>query len=52
MDDFERSVVVETLRSVGGNKAEAARRLGMTARGFYKLLNRIRLGDGKDDSGA
>jgi len=44
MEGFERSVVESALRRAGGNKTEAARRLNVSLRGFYKILDRVGLG--------
>jgi two-component system response regulator HydG len=32
LEDIERSTILQTLRDLGGNKSEAARRLGITRR--------------------
>ena len=41
VDEFQRSVVQEALRAADGNKTAAAKRLGMSLRGLYKLLERL-----------
>ncbi|MCC7170970.1 MAG: sigma 54-interacting transcriptional regulator [Planctomycetes bacterium] len=40
MDAEERRILAHSLRLAGGNKVEAARRLGITLRGLYKILER------------
>ncbi len=40
----EKTIVEEALAATRGNKAEAARRLGISIRGMYKILERIRGG--------
>lgn len=40
MDAEERRILAHSLRLAGGNKLEAARRLGITLRGLYKILER------------
>ncbi|MFG0316654.1 MAG: sigma 54-interacting transcriptional regulator, partial [Planctomycetota bacterium JB042] len=41
LERVERKFVVATLEQVRGNKAEAARRLGVSERGLYKILDRL-----------
>ncbi len=41
--DIERAALVQTLRASGGNKAEAARRLGITEKSVYNKLRRFGL---------
>lgn len=38
--DVERVAILETLKSAGGNKSEAARRLGITRRTLHKKLKK------------
>ena len=40
---FERAQVQEALTHNQGNKAAAARELGVSVRGFYKMLDRLDL---------
>ena len=40
LSDVERNHIVRTLASVGGNKAVAARLLGVSRRAFYRQLER------------
>ncbi|MBL8767398.1 MAG: sigma 54-interacting transcriptional regulator [Planctomycetes bacterium] len=40
MEIEERRILAQSLRLTGGNKVEAARRLGITLRGLYKILER------------
>jgi DNA-binding NtrC family response regulator len=46
LDEVVRTHVLRVLQAAGGNKAEAARRLGMPRRSLYRMLQRYR------DSGA
>lgn len=48
MQRFETDVIVRTLSNCGGNKAEAARRLGMTRPRLYRRLKTLGL-DSEDD---
>jgi DNA-binding NtrC family response regulator len=41
LDDLEREALLQTLRKCGGNKALAARQLGVTERSIYNKLARI-----------
>ncbi|MBI4880732.1 MAG: sigma 54-interacting transcriptional regulator [Planctomycetes bacterium] len=41
LEEHERAIIAATLEEAGGNKAEAARRLGLTVRGLYKALERL-----------
>lgn len=41
--DLEKRMIVETLAQVGGNKSNAAKRLGLSRYGLYKKLNRYNL---------
>ena len=38
LDEVEKATILKTLESAGGNKSEAARRLGITRRTLYKRL--------------
>ena len=40
LEEIEKLAIVETLEAVGGNKAEAARRLGISEKGMYNKLKR------------
>lgn len=40
LEDLERKAVLSTLESAGGNKSEAARRLGITRRTLHKKLKK------------
>ncbi|MCH2211366.1 MAG: sigma 54-interacting transcriptional regulator [Fuerstiella sp.] len=46
----ERRIMETTLASCGGNKAEAARRLGLTRPSFYRRLKAIGIGQDKNPS--
>jgi two-component system response regulator HydG len=43
MEAYERRLVREALERVGGNKARAARELGVGVRTLYKMLERLGL---------
>ena len=43
MDSYERKQIERALEVEGGNKAAAARRLGVGNRTFYKMLSRLGL---------
>ena len=43
MDQIERWALIDTLESVGGNKAAAARALGVCEKTIYNKLKRVRL---------
>jgi len=43
LKDMERQAVADTLRMCNGNKAEAARRLGISEKGFYNKIKRFSL---------
>jgi transcriptional regulator with PAS, ATPase and Fis domain len=43
VEAHERRLVQEALRRAGGNKAAAARELGVGIRTFYKILDRLGL---------
>ena len=45
LSEFERDVIRKTLDASGGNKAEAARRLGMTRPRFYRRLQTLGMVD-------
>jgi len=47
LDDFEKQLITEALALCGGNKAQAARRLGITRRRLYSRLASL----GADDAG-
>jgi two-component system response regulator HydG len=38
LEDIEKSAILQTLSAVGGNKSEAARRLGITRKTLHKKL--------------
>jgi two-component system response regulator HydG len=40
LDQMEKTTVLKTLESAGGNKSEAARRLGITRRTLHKKLKK------------
>jgi len=40
LEEMERATILRTLESVGGNKSEAARRLGVTRRTLHKKLKK------------
>jgi DNA-binding NtrC family response regulator len=43
LKDVERQALADTLRMCHGNKAEAARRLGISEKGFYNKIKRLKL---------
>jgi transcriptional regulator with GAF, ATPase, and Fis domain len=43
LDDVEKMAVEQTLRSVGGNKARAARELGISEKSIYNKMKRLGL---------
>jgi len=43
LEKHERQIIEATLGQAGGNKAEASRRLGVSERGLYKILDRLGL---------
>lgn len=43
LDELERQAIVDTLAAVGGNKAEAARRLGISEKSIYNKMKRFGL---------
>jgi DNA-binding NtrC family response regulator len=43
LDDVEKMAVEQTLRSVGGNKAKAARELGISEKSIYNKMKRLGL---------
>ncbi len=45
LDDLEREKVLEVLRRERGNKAQAARTLGITRRSLYRLIQKYDLAD-------
>jgi DNA-binding NtrC family response regulator len=45
LESLQKSKIEEVLDRVGGNKTRAARRLGITRRSLYRLLERYDLGD-------
>jgi DNA-binding NtrC family response regulator len=54
LDDFERDLILAALERTGGNKASAARLLGITRRRLYSRLQSLgdgEPGDGEDESG-
>jgi DNA-binding NtrC family response regulator len=54
LDDFERDLILAALGRTGGNKASAARLLGITRRRLYSRLQSLgdgEPGDGEDESG-
>ncbi|HSL41766.1 MAG TPA: helix-turn-helix domain-containing protein, partial [Desulforhopalus sp.] len=44
LSDVERRLILETLAETGGNKSEAARRLGITRKTLQNKLNRYQAG--------
>jgi two-component system response regulator HydG len=40
LEEVERAAILKTLASTGGNKSEAARRLGITRRTLHKKLKK------------
>ncbi len=42
--ELEREAIVEALRSVGGNRREAAAKLGIGLRTLYEKLKRYQIG--------
>ena len=44
--DIERQAIQETLKLTGGNKAEAAKRLGISRRALYDKIEKYGLGKG------
>jgi two-component system, NtrC family, response regulator HydG len=40
LDQVEKAAIAKTLRSTGGNKSEAARRLGITRKTLHKKINK------------
>jgi len=49
LDEVEKTVIMKTLESIGGNKSEAARRLGITRSTLHKKLKKYET-DSTDDS--
>jgi transcriptional regulator with PAS, ATPase and Fis domain len=49
---IERAHIVEILDREGGNKARAARALGVNRRSLYRLLDKYNIRLGKNGSGA
>ncbi len=45
LDDLEKQAILDTLQATGGNKAEAARRLGISEKSIYNKLKRFGLSD-------
>ena len=41
LDDLEKQAIIETLQSCSGNKAEAARRLGVSEKSIYNKMKRF-----------
>lgn len=41
LDDVEKKAIVETLTFVGGNKAKAARVLGISEKSIYNKMKRL-----------
>lgn len=52
MQRFETDVILSTLRACSGNKAEAARRLGMTRPRLYRRLRTLGIDDEEDGRAA
>lgn len=48
MTEFERDVILRTLEACAGNKAEAARRLGMTRPRLYRRMSSLGLDDDRN----
>jgi DNA-binding NtrC family response regulator len=51
VEAYERGIVVEALRGAGGNRSEAARRLGISRVTLHDKLRKYGLG-GDDDAGS
>ena len=43
LEEIEREAILETLKASGGNKAEAARRLGITRKTLHNKLKNYQL---------
>jgi two-component system response regulator HydG len=43
LEEIEREAILETLKASGGNKAEAARRLGITRKTLHNKLKNYKL---------
>ena len=52
LDALERDLILAALEKAGGNKAQAARMLGVSRRRMYSLLASIEGGRGGEDGGA
>ena len=46
LDELERQAILDTLNACGGNKAETARRLGISEKSIYNKLKRFSLPTG------
>jgi DNA-binding NtrC family response regulator len=44
LDNVEKMALEQTLKAVGGNKAKAARELGISEKSIYNKLKRLGLG--------
>jgi two-component system response regulator HydG len=51
VEAFERGLVVEALRAAGGNRSEAARRLGVSRVTLHDKLRKYGLGGGDEEAG-
>ena len=43
LKDLERQAIIETMKLIGGNKAETAKRLGISRRALYDKLEKYGL---------
>jgi len=50
LDDFERELIDAAIERAGGNKAAAARLLGITRRRLYSTIQSLSARTGEDDS--
>lgn len=46
--DMERELIEKTLAQCGGNKSQAAKRLGISRKGLYEKLERYGLAESQD----
>ncbi len=52
LDEFERELIEAAIERAGGNKAAAARQLGITRRRLYSTLQSLSARTGEDDPDA